>query len=373
VGCTLLLACGAFLAALAAAELGFRWLSPQALLHDPDAFLPDPELGARMKPGFTDRVVTTEFSSTWSINADGYRGPRAGERGPVSRRVLALGDSFTFGYGVEEGQAWPRVMERLLRDGDDPRHPQIEVLNLGVGGYGTWQEALWLEEMAPRTRPDLVVVGFYVGNDPSDNARATAQAGPAGAPGGAEPGGFDTERVKRWLGSRLHVYAFVSTRADELLVRLGLRQLVYPFEMEILRAQEPAEVSEGWRRTQQAFTRLAAAARHAGVPVLMAIIPMKHQVSDAVWMRLLEHYGDGSRPADWERERPQRLLSYMLGAEGLESIDLLEGLRREARAAGDGSALYWPRDQHWNARGHEAAARLIADRVGPMLRGSGSE
>ena len=364
-----MLACGATLVGLAAAELGFRWLSPQALLHDPDAFVADPVLGTRMKPGFTDRVVTTEFSSTWIVNADGYRGPRAGERGEVARRVLALGDSFTFGYGVEEEQAWPRVLEGLLRHGD-PQGAAVEVLNLGVGGYGTWQEALWLEEMAPRTKPDLAVVGFYVGNDPSDNARAAAQSGQDGVQRGAPSGGFDAERAKRWLGSRLHLYSFVSTRADELLVRLGLRQLVYPFEMEILRAREPAEVAQAWRRTQQAFTRLAAVARGAGVPVIVAIIPMKHQVSDAVWRRLLVHYGDDAAPADWDRERPQRQLAYMLGAEGLDAVDLLEGLRV---AGAEGQDLYWPRDQHWNVRGHAAAARVIAEKIGPLLRGSGSE
>ena len=96
------------LVALALGELMVRLIAPQPLLHDPDAFVADPRLLARLRPGFRDTVVTTEFSSTWSINADGHRGPRAGERGSPRLRIAALGDSFTFGYGVEEDEAWPR-------------------------------------------------------------------------------------------------------------------------------------------------------------------------------------------------------------------------------------------------------------------------
>jgi len=376
-GCAAGLAVGAALAALGAAELALRLFAPQALLHDPDAFLPDPNLGARLKPGFADRVVTTEFSSTWAINVDGYRGPRAGSRGPADLRVVTLGDSFTFGYGVEEEQAWPRQLERLLDEGSGPSAAGVEVLNLGVGGYGTWQEAAWLEEKAPSLKPDLVVLGFYVGNDPADNARAAraARASHDGGEGGATPaeaGGSRTERLKRWLGSRVHLYALVSTRGDELLVRLGLRQLVYPFEMEILRPRETPEVSEAWRSTQPALTRLAVFSRRTGTPVMVVVIPMKHQVSEPVWRRLVAHYA-----GEWDRDRPQRLMRDMLGVEGLEEIDLLEGLRQEA-AREPNVPLYWARDQHWSAAGHAAAARLIAGglRKGILadrLRGSGSE
>src|SRR5262245_20171977 len=97
-----------------AVELTLRLFAPQALLHDPDAFVPDPELGARLISGFSDQVVTTEFSSKWVINEKGYRGPVATDPRAASTRIVALGDSFTFGYGVEESQSWPRVLETNL-------------------------------------------------------------------------------------------------------------------------------------------------------------------------------------------------------------------------------------------------------------------
>ena len=113
VGFSFVLVVVATLLSLALAETALRLFAPQALMHDPDAFIPNPTLGARLQPGFSDRFVTTEFSSSWIINEDGYRGPRAGQRYPASFRIVALGDSFTFGYGVEEHESWPRVLETI--------------------------------------------------------------------------------------------------------------------------------------------------------------------------------------------------------------------------------------------------------------------
>lgn len=360
--------------ALLLCEGAVRLFVPQPLLRDPDAFEPDPVRIARLRPGFHDVVVTTEFRSTWTINADGHRGPRAGERGPAAYRIAALGDSFTFGYGVEEEQAWPRRLEAMLNEGRSPGR-RVEVLNLGIGGYGTWQEAALLDEICARWKPDLALVAFYIGNDPQDNTR-TAPAGETGArqegegtPAGAAPieGARASlpsraERLKRWLGGRSQLYNLVATRADDLLVRTGARRLVYPFEMDILRPGATPEVARAWEDTRRALARLADVARRHDVRLVLLLVPMKHQVSDAVWRRLLQYYGglsEGDGAGSFDRERPQRMLAGIATGEGIELLDLLPALREDARAAGDGSVLYWPRDQHWTARGHEAAARAI--------------
>ena len=385
-GCVgLCVAALATLACLALVETTLRLFAPQALLHDPDAFLPDAVLGVRLKPGFTDRVVTTEFASTWKINARGYRGPIAPPRSGAGIRIVALGDSFTFGYGVEEQEAWPRQVETLLNEGRAPGRT-IDVVNLGVGGYGTHQETLWLEETWPELRPDLAVVGFYVGNDPADNARAESR-GAVGAPRtegtpASDDGATRTEALKRWLGSRLHLYTLVSTRTDDLLVRLGLRRIVYPFEMDVLLDDEPPRVTAAWSATRAAFEKLAAFGREHAITVMVAIIPMKHQVSDRVWERLVAYHegqtAAGSRGAAFVRDRPQTILASICRETELTCLDLREGLVRSLGAGEDASVLYWPRDQHWNARGHAAAARVIeawlqeSGRFEPSVRGTGS-
>jgi hypothetical protein len=68
------------------------------------------------------------------------------------RRVLVLGDSFTFGQDVSDDETYCHQLERLL--------PGAEVLNLGVHGYGHDQMLLYLQEEGAKYRPDVVLLGF---------------------------------------------------------------------------------------------------------------------------------------------------------------------------------------------------------------------
>lgn len=81
----------------------------------------------------------------------------------AGRRIAALGDSFTFGFFVTQEETWPSVLERRLA----VARPETrwDVLNFGVGGYSTRDEALVLEHKALAFDPELVLVG-YVLNDP---------------------------------------------------------------------------------------------------------------------------------------------------------------------------------------------------------------
>ena len=95
---------------------------------------------------FGDRVLST--------NSEGVRGVReyARTRAPGTQRVLVLGDSFTFGDEVSDDETYAHFLEELL--------PGVEVVNLGVHGYGHDQMLLYLREVGARYAPDLVLLGF---------------------------------------------------------------------------------------------------------------------------------------------------------------------------------------------------------------------
>ena len=78
-------------------------------------------------------------------------------------RVVVLGDSFTFGFRVDGDATYPSVLEARLNEGAAEK--RFDVLNMGVSGYNTRDEALVLEHKGLAWRPDLVIVG-YVLNDP---------------------------------------------------------------------------------------------------------------------------------------------------------------------------------------------------------------
>jgi len=168
-GANLLLALASLLAVgllLVGSEMAVRRANPRYLERislDDLAYLHtySPVYGWTPRPSFRYTLAGSETT----INRLGYRGREvAWARTPGRPRIVMLGDSITFGYGVRDGETFSAVMETL-----DPR---LEVVNLGVQGYGTDQELLKLEREGFAYAPDIVVLNVCLANDLLDNASA---------------------------------------------------------------------------------------------------------------------------------------------------------------------------------------------------------
>lgn len=110
------------------------------------------------------RLVVDDHLAT--INEKGYRG-RVVE-GPVpegAKRVVMLGDSVTFGIDVADGETFSSLL--------DSWENGLEVVNLGVQGYGFDQELLKLEREGLSCSPDVVVLNVSLENDFADIAGPT--------------------------------------------------------------------------------------------------------------------------------------------------------------------------------------------------------
>ena len=156
--------------ALGLAEVGARvwsWARPVTSLRGLHVYRPDRPWLYGLRPGTVGRLPVSG-TTLYEINADGFRGPVQVRPKPPGRfRVVILGDSIAFGYGVEEAAAFPRVLESELAR----RAPgsNVDVVNLGVGGYNAWNEARVLEDVGVSYDPDLVLVQFCINdlNDPT--------------------------------------------------------------------------------------------------------------------------------------------------------------------------------------------------------------
>jgi len=161
----LALAIGSLTLSLALAEVVVRALGYTSLDINPQParfWRHDRLLGWHHQPGesgvFDHRP---QFRMQIRINEKGLRDrDYPYERMPGKRRILVLGDSFVFGYGVEQDEIFTEVLEQLL--------PATEVINAGVSGYGTDQELLWFRSEGARYRPDLVML-LMTGNDDLEN------------------------------------------------------------------------------------------------------------------------------------------------------------------------------------------------------------
>ena len=92
-------------------------------------------------------------------NSLGIRNREVGPKGADSFRIVALGDSHTFGFAVEETKSWPRLLETKLRARYQKR--KCEVINGGIGGLAIEQEIQLFKDLILPLEPDLVLLAYY--------------------------------------------------------------------------------------------------------------------------------------------------------------------------------------------------------------------
>ena len=163
----LLLLLASLAVALAVGEVVLRTV--QRLDIGPIYRVPDARLGWTLEPGADYVNRLPEASPRVIYNSQGFRDVEH-ELIPANEviRVVILGDSFMEAYSVELQESFHMRLERTLR----ALGTNLEVVNLGVGGYGTLQQYLLYREVGQSYEPSLVLLGFYGGNDISNNSQA---------------------------------------------------------------------------------------------------------------------------------------------------------------------------------------------------------
>lgn len=153
-------------------EIAFRlfWTLPPGFADFQQAgmYVATPDRDTALQPGYrgTLQIGDTGVVTQVAINALGLRGDEVGDKRAGERRVLMVGDSLVFGYGVEAGQALPaRVQDELRRRGLD-----ATVGNGGVPSYGSRHAVAHLARLDAPFAADAFVVCGFLGNDASDDA-----------------------------------------------------------------------------------------------------------------------------------------------------------------------------------------------------------
>lgn len=332
---------------------------------------PHPVYGRFHVPGFDGWVKTRELTSRVTINSLGLRGPeRPYAKPPGVRRILYLGDSFTEAVQVSEQDGVTSRLETALnaRGGD-----RYEVLNAGVGGWGTGQQLVYLREEGYRYQPDLVVVMLYLGNDIFDNSYVL-QGSPKNPhepyftfrnDGSFEPMEFRTrkpeeispivatlrERTLLWNVFETGVLVKLEEGEDDEALRANRfnQNKMIPHAVKSSDRQENA-----WRTTLTLLQRIRQLGEERGFQTAVVIAPAAFQVYDADWDALIQE--NKLKPDDWSADLPNGVLAANVGMVGAPMLDLLPALRTEAPS---GPRLYFPYDKHWTGAGHAVAAREV--------------
>ncbi|MCH8829591.1 MAG: SGNH/GDSL hydrolase family protein [Planctomycetes bacterium] len=130
-------------------------------------YLYDENLGWRNIPGWS----ATTNGRKLTINSKGLRDrEHAYEKPKNTQRILVLGDSYAWGYGVADDEIFTAQLQRLLDRKPFLPTGKFSVINSGVSGWGTDQEYLFLKREGFKYSPDVVVLAFLIVNDIRNNS-----------------------------------------------------------------------------------------------------------------------------------------------------------------------------------------------------------
>lgn len=339
----------------------------------------DPVLGWRNRPGTSVRYSRRDYQTNVAINSLGFRDvERSMTKAPGTTRVLALGDSFIEAYTVEIEESVTRRAESIGRSQGCP----IEVVNAGVHGYSTDQEALWYVREGEPFGADVVLVFAYY-NDILNNIRGNYWGSPKPltriADGQIVPVNLplpEPSRTAESLGVQAKPRAAIegsalrqllverivvgAPRLHGWLARAGvldpIKAEAVPDELRAYKARgQLAEFDEAWAATAALFGALGESIRTRHARPVLVYIPARFEISDRDWDLTVQRYGLDDTA--WDRARVRTRLREITAPAGWDFLDLTAPL--QAATSVLGGETYLPYDGHWNPRGHDVAARAV--------------
>jgi hypothetical protein len=302
----------ALLATLLCAEIALRAYA--AATRRVRGVTTDALLGWRMLPGIEKTGNGWCARVPARTNAHGWRDAEHDYvRVPGRARILALGDSFTFGWNVDFGARFTERLAELLG---------AEVINMGASAYGPDQELLGYEREGRLYEPDVVVWQLFAGNDLEDLRSARKSGWP--------------KPYFRRRGEELELVPPRHTWLERMRVHSYLLEVV----LEAVRHGGAQARAPEWQNGSTLpllgllARRLSASVEQSGGRLLAVIA-----------------HATGAPPDDGEAMRRE------LAAQGIAVLDL-----RDVLSGADGAALFLPCG-HWTDEAHRRVARAIADEL----------
>jgi hypothetical protein len=308
---------------------------------------------------------TRLWSVTLSINSEGRR-DREPDPDDTRPTVLGLGDSFAFGWGVEQHET---LFARL----GSQQSSDTGWINAAVPGTGPHDHWRRLPALISQANPRLVVLAFYVGNDFAD-----VQLG----------GASRYEIVDGMLTTREPNESFARKLRKALVRQSRLLQALRAWLFSLESGTTAETASPQWDRWKREFasvhlssppsaTRFAIRdtldylgqmqryCRDRHIEFLLIVIPPSFQVRPDGYDELKRALS--LTDEEIELDRPQRLLLEWARNSECPIVDLLPAFREHYARDSDQPLYHYP-DSHWNANGHRLAADAVLDTLNEVQR-----
>lgn len=353
---------------LVIAEVAVRLLSPHRL-RTPFA-IDDPNLLYRNEAGVSGRhSFPTQFDYSFSIDSKGCRGTEVNwQKPPGIRRIVCVGDSFTWGVGVEDEQTYPAQLQQLLNsDLAGSEAAQTQVVNAGVMGWGVCQYYIWGRAEGLRFQPDVMVLGMFEDDWTSsllgliaadDQGMLTTQQKELSAL-------VKQRQILRWFP----FFRWVMTHSQLAnLVRDKLRSRVTwpPRTREFVedKGQGHVDATEKSRKalalTQLIIQDLNQRCRQADCKLLVIWIPTIYSVQDEL-DGIIHKAGGGDQ---WAPAQVKLKVADSCEKIGIEFVDATAGFVEWCKTHEQPPIQYtFELDGHFRANGNRVLAEMLADRI----------
>lgn len=339
-------------------EILLRTVHPEALRSGPEGMeafvVSDTVLGWVGRPNVrSEERSDPDSRHEVSTNSHGLRNRETSYARDSRRRIVCIGDSFTWGLGVESRDAFPSLLEAGSSN--------TEVINAGGLAWGTVQEWLWLESEGQRYSPDVVILEFFV-NDFFDNEggylrrqRPTFAVSAGELVLKASPLPFPErsrrESILRFL--RDHSWFFRAVEFGEEWMRVGFFQRtdLTPLTRATLRERADLATPPAQELTFALLKRIQAFCKQRGIRLIVLLIPSHWDVRPEL---------EGA-PSALEFHKAYEIALRFCRTLDIDTVELRPRLIDMERRGSGGFQRF---DIHLNAAGHRAAADLLLARIG---------
>lgn len=326
-------------------EAYFRIFNPQPIR--PAVYKTDPIYGIRMIPGYRGYLREMEYKQPFHLNSLGFRDKEREKSNPYNTfRIIGLGDSFSWGAGVEKNDTFLKRLEEVLNRNSEEIY--YEVFNWGVSAWGTVQQLLCLKHQALAYNPDLVIIQYFTGNDLTDNIYSNLLK--LDKEGNLIPSYYGRQKITRIKKITNYIPFYRSlTQHSHLMNFIRIRLLMRiekSDEKNISNILPSDKLGYGLQLTKALLEEFFSIALENGIRIAMLVIPEKSDVCPS---------SKNSNPTQQQKFFKEGLmLSEVCRSHNVALLEFLTIFTQK-----DASAIYYEIDGHLSPYGHKVVAESL--------------
>lgn len=288
------------------------------------------KLGFRYTPNATKKIIASEFKYTFKTNSLGFRSKEIVAKKNNEYRVLLIGDSMFAGVGSDDDEVIDAQLKRISEKKFKPNR-SLSVYNYAVSSYNTVQELIVLRTFVQELQPDLIILGFFVGNDVIPNAVSYIDSN-----GNYAVSYNMIKEIKSEIRSRYSIF-WHST----IFRIVSLKVYVPKIRYQIAKTHRVIEKSYSLLKQFQNYTEAN------GISFSVLIL----YPADGVQGGLIELWSQS-------RDVGRMLVDFCKG-EGIDVVDMLDFMN-----GSNARNLYmYKKDKHFNSHGNRKIARIIFNEI----------